>query len=295
MQKQAVGNTYDFQTAISRNLGWIMPEEQQLLASVHVGIIGLGGVGGQYAEILTRLGVTRFTICDPDHFSVENSNRQNECKTSNYGRSKSEAIATLIKDINPTATVNVLAGAMVTNQVPKFCDSIDIYLDGLDFFVLDIRIAIFREMHRLGKPAITAAPIGAGSACLVFAKDSMSFDDYFGFERSKDEATRSQMFLLGLAPSLMHIKYLQDRTRVKLGDKKAPSLPMGVYSCASVMATTVLKLVLNRGKVYKAPWCVHYDPYLYKIKKTYLWLGYRNPIQQLKLRIIQWVLRSKDE
>ncbi len=272
-----------------------MPEEQQLLASVHVGIIGLGGVGGQYAEILTRLGVTRFTICDPDHFSVENSNRQNECKTSNYGRSKSEAIATLIKDINPTATVNVLAGAMVTNQVPKFCDSIDIYLDGLDFFVLDIRIAIFREMHRLGKPAITAAPIGAGSACLVFAKDSMSFDDYFGFERSKDEATRSQMFLLGLAPSLMHIKYLQDRTRVKLGDKKAPSLPMGVYSCASVMATTVLKLVLNRGKVYKAPWCVHYDPYLYKIKKTYLWLGYRNPIQQLKLRIIQWVLRSKDE
>lgn len=282
---------FEAQDAFSRNLGWVTPVEQARLAGLHVGIIGMGGVGGQYAEILARLGVGRFTLCDPDTFSIENTNRQNECKTSNYGKNKAQVIARLVKDINPRADVTVIPGELKLDQVDRFCDSIDIYIDALDFFVIDLRVAIFRKMRELGKSALTIAPIGAGATCLAFTKDSMSFDEYFGLHTTKDAVERSYLFLVGLSPTLQQRHYLQDRERADMKLRKAPSLPMGVYACAAVGATTVMKLALGRGRVLQAPWSVHYDSYLMTLKKRYTWFGYRNPLQRLKMAIVRRMLR----
>lgn len=283
---------FDPNIAFSRSLGWLTADELQRLSRLKVGIIGLGGVGGQYAEIFARLGVGEYVICDPDTFSIENTNRQNECKVSNYGRNKAEVISELILDINPRAKVTVLPGAMQLSQVDPFCRSIDVYIDALDFFVVDLRIAIFQKMRELGKPAMTFAPVGAGAASVVFTKNSMSFDDYFGFHRSTDPVVRSNMFLTGVAPSLQHRHYVQEPERIDFTTKKAPSLPIGVYSCASLAAVTLMKLVLNRGKVPMAPWNVHYDPYMLTLKKKYIWWGYRNPLQLLKLRILNALVRK---
>lgn len=284
---------FDKKTAFSRSLGWLTEAEQDQLAQAHVGIIGMGGVGGQYAEILARLGVGRFTICDPDSFAVENTNRQNECKTSNYGRNKAEVIAELIRDINPNAIVSVIPGAMTEKNVELFCRSVDVYLDSLDFFEIDLRISIFKRMHELGRPAVTIAPIGMGAACLIFQQGSMSFEDYFGFSRSTDPVERSLMFMVGLAPSFQHRHYIQERDRLDFSTRKTPSLPMGVYACAAVGATTIAKLILGRGKILAAPWSVHYDSYQMKIVKKYVFWGWRNPIQRLKLFIVRRMLTNR--
>lgn len=283
---------FSIENAFSRNLGWVTREEQERLSHLHVGIIGMGGVGGQYAEILARLGVGRFTLCDPDRFSIENTNRQNECKISNYGKNKAQVIADLVKDINPKASVTVMPGEMKLEHVDSFCESIDIYLDALDFFVIDLRNAIFRKMRSLEKPALTVAPIGAGAACVVFTKKSMSFDDYFGLHKTTNPVDRSFLFLVGLSPTLQQRHYLIDRERADMNLRKAPSLPIGVYACAAVAATTTLKLALGRGKVPAAPWSVHYDSYLMTLKKRYVWLGYRNPLQQIKLRVLRHMLKK---
>lgn len=286
-------SSFDYYTAVSRNLGWLTADEQQKLSEVHIGLIGVGGVGGQYAEILTRLGIRKFTVYDPDTFSIENSNRQNECKVSNYQKNKAQVIAKLIQDINPTADVEVIPKAFSKADVDSFCQKVDIYLDTLDFFEIDLRLLIFEKMRQLGKTSMTAAPLGTGSSCLVFSPASMSFADYFGLHRTEDPILRSHMFLLGLAPSLQQVKYLQDRGYVDFKKRKAPSMPMGVYACASVIATTVLKVVLKRGDVLCTPWSVHYDPYLNRIKKKYLWWGYKNPIQRIKFFILKNILKSK--
>ena len=280
-------SSFDPALAFGRSLGWLTSGDLQILAKSHVGIIGMGGVGGQYAEVLARLGIGRFTVCDPDTFSIENTNRQNECKTSNYGRNKAEVIRELILDINPKAVVNLIPGAMKLDQVDTFCGAVDIYIDALDFFQIDLRIAIFRKMHQLGKPAITVAPVGAGAACVVFGKDSMSFDDYFGLHRTTDKVERSLMFLVGLAPSLQHASYIQDRSRLDFEKNLTPSLPIGVYACAAVAATNITKLLLGRGKVKYAPWSIHYDAYKMDIKKKYIFWGYRNPLQILRLKILK--------
>lgn len=282
---------FNLPQAFSRNIGWLTEDEQKNIHASHVGIIGLGGVGGAYAEILARLGVGEFTLCDPDTFSIENTNRQNECRVSNYGKNKAETLAKLIYDINPQAKVNIIAGAMSLAQVPAFCQNIEIYFDSLDFFEIDVRVEIFKQMRALGKFAITSAPIGTGSSTMVFSKDSMSFDDYFGFHTTKDHTLRSLLFVTGIAPSLQHVKYLQDRTRANFKEHKVPSLPMGVASCASASATTFIKVILNRGEVPTAPWSVHYDPYLMSLKKRYVFAGYRNPLQRLKVFIAKKMVK----
>ena len=286
----ASARVFDETRAFSRNLGWLTKAEQDRISQSHIGIIGLGGVGGQYAEILARLGVGRFTICDPDTFAIENTNRQNECKTSNYGRNKAEVIKELIRDINPNAIVSVIPGSMAEKNVDLFCRSIDIYIDSLDFFEIDLRISIFKRMRELGRPAMTIAPIGMGAACVIFQKDSMSFEDYFGLGRSKDVVERSLMFMVGLAPSFQHRHYIQERHRLDFANRKTPSLPIGVYACAAVGATTVTKLILGRGRVLAAPWSVHYDSYQMKIKKKYVFWGWRNPLQRFKLFFVRRML-----
>lgn len=287
--------TFDYNTAFSRSLGWLTPVEQEKISEVKIGIVGLGGVGGQYSEILTRLGVRHFVIYDQDQFAVENTNRQNECKTSTYGRNKAEVIGELILDINPTAQVEAYARALRIEDVDSFCNKVDIYLDSLDFFEIDVRMAIFKKMKELGKPALTLAPVGTGTAFLLFTKDSMSFDDYFGFKTTKDAFERSLLFLLGVAPDLMHSKYIQDPSRADFAARKVPSLPIGVYSCASMAATMILKLVLKRGDVYAAPYSIHFDPYLLKIKKRYVWWGYRNPFQRMKFCFLKKYLGRRNE
>lgn len=282
-------SSFNTELAFSRNLGWLSADEQLKISKIHVGIVGLGGVGGQYAEILTRLGVQQFTIYDSDEFSVENTNRQNECRVSNYGRNKADVIAAMIMDINPQAQVHSFSKFLSSNEVNSFCDSIDIYLDALDFFVIDLRIAIFRRMREIGKTAMTAAPIGTGSALLIFGLGSMTFDDYFGFHKSSDPVERSNMFLIGLAPSLQHVRCIKERNRADFVNQKLPSLPMGVYSCAAVIATTLMKVVLNRGPVRLAPWSIHWDPYIMKVKRKYIWWGHRNPLQLIKLFILKKV------
>ncbi len=278
--------------AFSRNLGWLTEREQEKIFNAHVGIAGLGGVGGQYAETLARLGVGEFTICDADAFEIENSNRQNECRSSNYGKNKAQVIGDLIQDINPKAKVHILPGHLTEYQVKAFCKPIDVYFDGLDFFALEIRQAIFLRMRILAKPAITAAPIGTGSSCLIFTKDSMSFDDYFGLHTTDDPEEKSARFLLGLAPSLQQMAYFQDRSKVDLKNRRVPSLPMGVYACASMAVSNWMKIVTGRGRVLEAPYSSHFDPFLSKLKITHLRFGHRNPAQKIKLMLLKRQLKA---
>ncbi len=282
---------FDYQKAFSRNLGWVTPDEQTKIAGTRVGIIGMGGVGGQYAEVLARLGVTKFSICDQDEFSMENTNRQNACQVENYGRPKVDVIRERILSINPQAEVKVRNRFLQRVDIPAFCDEIDFYFDSLDFFVLDIREELFAQLRTKGKTAISAAPIGTGSSAIVFDSNSMSFKDYFGLHSTAVETHRNLLFLVGIAPSLQHTRYLVDPSYSNFQARKAPSLPLGVYSCAATGGTIFLKTVLGRGQVLKTPWTVHYDPYLISLKKSYTWLGYRNPIQKLKFFIVKKFLR----
>jgi len=281
---------FDYDEAFSRNIGWLSTEEQKILQTKSVSIAGMGGVGGQYAEVLARLGISKFKLADFDSFEIQNFNRQNGSGISTIGKRKIDVIKDLILDINPNAEISIFDSGINSQNIDQFLEDSSIYLDGLDFFVLDIREELFKICREKNIVAITIAPVGMGASMILFTKNSMSFKEYFGLHLAKNSEEKAIRFLIGLTPTLIQAKYIIDKKKSNFREKKAPSLSIGPYLCAGIMGAKVLKILLQRGEVRSAPWSQHFDAYLNVYKKKYTFLGHRNFMQIIKYFILKKML-----
>ncbi|MCU7812081.1 MAG: ThiF family adenylyltransferase [Candidatus Thiodiazotropha sp. (ex Notomyrtea botanica)] len=275
---------FDYRVAFSRNIGWVTEEEQQKLRGSRVAIAGMGGVGGSHLLTLTRLGVGRFNLADFDSFAIENFNRQAGANLNTVDQPKLESLSEMAYSINPELEIHAFPDGVSPEQAERFLEGCDIYLDGLDFFALTARRAVFAACDRLGIPAVTAAPLGMGSALLNFLPGKLTFEDYFQLE-GHGEYQQYLRFLVGLAPSRLHSGYLVLPERIDLIGKKGPSTAMGCEICAGFAATQVLKLLLGRGKVLPAPWGQQFDAYMNRLHRTWRPGGNRHPLQQLAIRL----------
>ncbi|MEW8505875.1 MAG: ThiF family adenylyltransferase [Candidatus Thiodiazotropha sp.] len=273
---------FDYLTAFSRNIGWLTEGEQQRLRHARVAIAGLGGVGGSHLLTLTRLGVGRFNLADFDSFAVENFNRQAGATIDTVDRPKLEVLLEMALSINPELDIRPFPEGVKPAQAKGFLDDCDLYLDGLDFFALDARRAIFAACDEMRLPAVTAAPLGMGSALLNFIPGGMSFEDYFQFE-GVGEYRQYLRFLVGLAPAALHAAYLVLPERIDLVAKKGPSTPMGCELCAGFAASQVLKILLGRGDVPTAPRGLQFDAYHNRLRRTWRPGGNRHPLQRLAI------------
>ena len=71
----------------------------------HVCVIGVGGVGSWAVEGLARSAIGKITMIDLDHLSESNVNRQLHALTDTLGKSKVDALAERIAQINPYCVV----------------------------------------------------------------------------------------------------------------------------------------------------------------------------------------------
>jgi len=282
-------NIFNYENAFSRNIGWVTQEEQSVLRNKRVAIGGLGGVGGSHLIALTRMGVGKFNISDLDVFEIANFNRQYGAYMSTIGTPKAEVAERTVKDINPEIVINNFKEGINKNNLDDFLRDVDIYVDSLDIFALEIRRAVFSRCYELGIPAITAAPIGMGSAMLVFMPGKMSFEEYFDLDGYTFEE-QVLRFVIGVSPCTIHQKYLVDRSTVNFLKKKAPSTPMGIEISAGVACSNVIKILLNRGDVVYAPHGLHYDAYCNKLVKTWRPWGNKNPLQAIVFKRLRYML-----
>ena len=257
---------FSYEEAFERNLGWFTEDEQRRLCGKTIAIAGMGGVGGVHLLTLARLGVAGFHIADLDSFELANFNRQVGATMSSLGEDKTSVLARMARDINPQLRLREFSKGVTDDNIREFLSGVDLFIDGFDFFAIEIRRKTFRLCRELGIPAVTAAPIGMGVAFMAFMPDAMSFEEYFRFE-NKSDLRQYINFLLGLAPNGMHRKYLVDPTRVDIARKKAPSTIIGVQLCASFTAAQVVKMLLRRGEVRPAPYHYHCDAYLHRFRK----------------------------
>lgn len=284
--------TFDYHTAFSRNIGWVTPTEQERLRRARIAIAGMGGVGGSHLLTLTRLGVGRFHLADFDSFALENFNRQAGANLHSVDRPKLDTLCEMATAINPELAIKTFPAGVMPDQAEAFLDGCDLYLDGLDFFAMSARRAVFAACDRLRIPAVTAAPLGMGSALLNFLPGRMSFEDYFQLE-GVSEYQQYLRFLVGLAPSRIHARYLVLPERIDLIAKRGPSTPMGCELCAGFAATQVLKLLLGRGRVFPAPWGQQFDAYENRLHRTWRPGGNRHPLQRLAIRLGERALASQ--
>jgi molybdopterin/thiamine biosynthesis adenylyltransferase len=270
---------FSYREAFDRNLGWTTEAEQEVLRGKRVAIAGLGGVGGAHLLTLSRLGIGRFNLADFDSFEVQNFNRQAGATLHTIGRAKLDVMSEMAGSINPQVEIRAFRDGVHAGNVEQFLDGADLYIDGLDFFVLDVRRLVFDLCAQRGIPAITVAPLGMGAALLAFMPGQMTFEQYFGMGDCS-EAEKSARFLVGLTPSMLQLGYLVDPSRVDLAQRRGPSTVMACDLCAGIAGTEALKILLGRGRVFAAPWGIHFDAYKNRLKRTWRPGGNSHPIQR---------------
>ncbi len=283
---------FNFKEAFSRNIGWITQQEQEVLRNAKVAIGGLGGVGGDHAICCARLGIGNFNISDLDKYDLVNFNRQAGASMRTLGLEKSKVMEQMLHDINPEANVKNFDKGINEENLDEFLDGVDIYIDSLDIFAMKIRRLVFQRCYEKNIPCITAAPMGMGTAMLVFMPGKMSFEDYFCLEGLSEE-DKFYHLIMGLSPAMLQLSYLVDASTVNFWEGKVPSTPMGIALASGVLNTNVLKILLNRGSVIHAPHGMHFDAYKNKLKITWRPGGNKNWLQKyLMLPIIRKKLQK---
>jgi len=135
-------------------------DEQMRLASAHVLVAGLGGVGSYCAEALARAGVGRLTIIDHDVVAASNINRQLPALLSTIGQSKAEVMAARIRDIHPACELTVICEFLVPETVADIVPAdVDFVIDCIDS--LNCKVALVATSVERGLKV--ASSMGAGN------------------------------------------------------------------------------------------------------------------------------------
>lgn len=134
-------------------------EQIHRLASSHICIVGIGGVGSWIAEGLVRSAVGSITLIDLDDICVTNTNRQIHALNSTVGQSKIDVMAARLREINPNCEViSVLDFVTAKNVTEHLSTSYDYVVDATDS--IHAKAAMIAHCKRQKIPIITVG--GAG-------------------------------------------------------------------------------------------------------------------------------------
>lgn len=280
---------YFFQEAFRRNIGILTEGDQEKLKKARIAIVGCGGVGGAHLINCIRLGVGRFHIADMDVFDAVNIQRQCGADMHSLGRNKAEVMKETALAINPHLEIREFCGGVTDKNLEDFLDGVDVLIDGIDFFCVDMRRRLFMHARENGIYTVTAGPLGFGSALLVFAPGAgMSFDQYFDIRDEMSYLQKIIAFAVGLAPAALHLGYM-NLGKVDPTAKSGPALVTACALSSALAVTEAVKVITGRGKIWSAPYYTQCDPFLGKYRRGRLRGANRHPFQRLK----RWFLYKK--
>ena len=101
------------------------------LKKAEVCILGLGGLGSNVAILLARGGIGHLKLIDFDVVEASNLNRQ-QYRISHIGIKKTEAIKTIIKEINPFVEIDTLDIKVDRENILSVVEDIEIVVEAFD-------------------------------------------------------------------------------------------------------------------------------------------------------------------
>ena len=107
---------------------------QSDIARLHVGIVGVGSVGAVVAEALTRIGVRKLTLIDPDKVEIHNLDRLLYASSRDVGRPKVRLVANNLRR-NATADffqVSTYEDAIQTESCYRTALDCDVLFSAVD-------------------------------------------------------------------------------------------------------------------------------------------------------------------
>jgi molybdopterin/thiamine biosynthesis adenylyltransferase len=202
----------------SRNLHALSAGDTDLLHSKKVCVIGCGGLGGYIIEILARIGIGSITAVDCDVFDVSNLNRQLFCQESLIGKSKAQAAADRVADINSEVNINALNVRFDEMSGEDLLNGHDIVMDALDN--INTRRVLCRICAKLSIPLVHGSIAGwYGQVASIFPGDDTIDKIYPNL--SKDKGIESTL----------------------------GNLPFTASAVASLQCAECIKILTGRGSV----------------------------------------------
>jgi len=151
----AKNNRFDGITRLYGNEG------MQIISTMHVCIVGLGGVGSWVVEALARSGIGNLTLIDYDEVSEGNINRQMHALDNTIGRKKAEVLRERVLLINPDCQCIVIDDYITTKNLWDYMlptNSFDYVIDAIDSIKFKSALIYFCKRNKI--PIITTG--GAG-------------------------------------------------------------------------------------------------------------------------------------
>ena len=133
------------------------------LKKAKVCILGLGGLGSNVAVLLARSGIGYLKLVDFDIVEASNLNRQ-QYRISHIGIKKTEAIKTIIKEVNPFVEVEILNKKIDRENILSIVGDVEIVVEAFD--VAETKAMAIEELLINGNKMLVSASgmAGLGSA-----------------------------------------------------------------------------------------------------------------------------------
>ncbi len=128
---------------------------QVRLASSHVAVIGLGGIGSPALQYLAASGIGKLTLIDDDVVDVSNLQRQTIFTTRDVGHGKAVSARRWLANFDDTLQVDVSDARITPDNAAGLVGEADLVLDGTDNFAT--RLAVSDACVAAGIPLLSAA------------------------------------------------------------------------------------------------------------------------------------------
>ncbi len=143
------------------------------LATAHVCVVGIGGVGSWAVEALARSGVGRLTLIDADDICLSNTNRQLHALAGEYGRPKVEVMAERARAIHPSVEVAAIAQFLTPSNLDALLGrGYDVVLDCCDAFRVKVEMIAWCRRRKI--PLIVCGSAGGRTDPTLIAVRDLS-------------------------------------------------------------------------------------------------------------------------
>lgn len=141
-------------------------EKQEKLASSHIFIAGIGGLGGTAAIYLAAAGVGNLTLLHDGVIDLPDMNRQILMKDAQIGKSRVKCARETLLEFNPNINIQIINDKVQEDSIRGYIGDSDIILDCRHNF--GERYTLNKVTIALNKPIIEAAMSGMEGYLTVF-------------------------------------------------------------------------------------------------------------------------------
>lgn len=215
-----------YNNMISRQKEIFTEEEQELLRTTPIVIIGCGGLGGTIIEQFVRAGFEQLTIIDQDVFDETNLNRQIRSNLDTINKSKVEITKKAMEKINPNVNITAYDLTITPDNISEVLQNNKILIDAVDNVYT--RVMISREAKKQAMVFVHSAVEKTSGQLSVFEPNSVSYEELFKLKsvnKALDDEVKNYLLsisakkpqVLGITPSIFAALQVNETIKYILG------------------------------------------------------------------------------